>query len=444
MKKRLIFVLLVVVLSLLVFGCSKPAPTAVPTEAVVEALVEEPTAEEPAAEAPAAEEPVAEASAAEEVPAVASDGKFVIGSYLQLTGGNSAYGNEANNAIKLAIEEINAAGGLNGEEITYIPYDTQGLPEEAVKVVSKMLSNDNVDLIIGSVNSSEVLAAAGKVNDAGVLHFGLGTASSWMAKGWPYVFRATMNNDIAAPVTADMVKTLGITTIGIFHGQDDAALQTSKTFADACKERGIEVVANESYDPGDTDFSAQIASILSKNPQSVYIAVIGETGPIIVKQLRQYGYSGIIFDKESFMFSQIEIAGEAASNYIAFANPYVTYATTEDCDIPIVQEFMKKYRDEYGSEVKTDSAYRGWDTMMVIQEAAKRAGKNDTQALIDAIYTITDMPGLGGVFDYSKKNNEGYQTFNSFILIDKKNILFDKWFEEGGYEKYKEATGNAF
>lgn len=247
MKKRFIFVLLVVVLSLLVFGCSKPAPTAEAPVAEAPAA-EAPAAEEPAAEAPAAEEPAAEAPAEEELPASASDGKFVIGSYLQLTGGNSAYGNEANNAIKLAVKEINAAGGLNGEEITYIPYDTQGLPEEAVKVVSKMLSNNDVDLVIGSVNSSEVLAAAGKVNDAKVLHFGLGTASSWMAKGWPYVFRATMNNDIAAPVTADMVKTLGISSIGIFHGQDDAALQTSKTFAKACEEREIEVVANESYD----------------------------------------------------------------------------------------------------------------------------------------------------------------------------------------------------
>lgn len=368
---------------------------------------------------------------------------FKLGAFLQLTGGNSAYGNEAKNAIELAIDEINKQGGFNGQQIEFVLYDTQGSAEEAVKIVTKLIETDKVNAAIGSVNSAEVLAAAGYLNEAGIITFGLGTSPTWMEKDWPFVFRAAMNNKTAAPLTADMLVKLGLKSVGIFKGQDDASLSTAKAFSDACTERGIKVVAEESYDAGDTDFSAQVANILNADPQTVYISVIGETGPLIVKQLRQYGYNGIIFDKESFMMSQIAIAGEEAANYIAFANPYVTYRTIEECDIPIMREFLQKYSDKYGKLPATDSAYRGWDTMMVLWEASKIAGSNDSDALRQAVHKVK-IPGLGGTLDYTKGDREGYSIFNTFILVNGKNVLFDKWIESGGYEEYKKATGRKY
>lgn len=368
---------------------------------------------------------------------------FKIGGFLQLTGGNSAYGIEAKKAIELAVKHINEQGGFNGQQIEFIPYDTQGSPEEAVKVVTRLIETDKVDACIGSVNSGEVLAAAGFLNDAGIVTFGLGTAASWMEKDWPYVFRAAMNNSIAAPLTVDLLEKLGLTSVAIFKGQDDASLSTAAIFGETCEERGIKVLADESYDAGDTDFSAQIANMINSGAQCVYISVIGETGPIIVKQLRQYGYDGIIFDKESFMVSQIEIAGKDAANYIAFANPYVTYNSAEECDIEIVREFLEKYTEEYGECAATDSAYRGWDTMMALWEATKIAESNESEAIREAVHKISGLPGLGGTLDYTTGNREGYNQFNSFILVDGKNILFDKWLENGGYEEYKKATGRS-
>lgn len=372
-----------------------------------------------------------------------SSGVFKLGAFLQLTGGNSAYGNEAHNAIKLAVKYINERGGFNGEKIDLIVYDTKGSPEEAVKVVTKLIEVDKVDACIGSVNSSEVLAAAGYLNEAGIITFGLGTSPTWMEKDWPYVFRASMNNGWTAPITADLVKKVGISSIAMFYGQDDASLSTAKAFKEACKERGIEVLAEETYDPGDMDFSAQVANMIRSGAQAVYISVIGETGPVIVKQLRQYGYNGLIFDKESFMISQIEIAGKDAANYIIFANPYVTYNTPEECDIEIVREFLELYAAEYGECCKTDSAYRGWDTMMVLWEASKIAKSNDSEALRQAVHKVK-IPALGGTLDYTKGDREGYHEFNAFILVDGKNILLDKWLSQGGYEEYKKRTGREY
>lgn len=384
--------------------------------------------------------PKADTSKTTETP---SAGTFKLGAFLQLTGGNSAYGIEAKNSVQLAVDYINGQGGFNGQKIGLTVYDTQGSAEEAVKVATKLIQTDKVNAVIGSVNSSEVLAAAGYLNDAHIVTLGLGTSPTWMAKDWPYVFRPSMNNGTAAPMTVDLINKVGLKSVAMFYGQDDASLATAKTFKEACAKAGIEVKAEATYDAGDTDYSAQVAKMNASGAQCVYISVIGETGPVIVKQLRQYGYKGLIFNKESFMVSQILIAGKAAANYIPFANPYVTYNNVEECDIDIVRDFLKRYTEKYGSISKTDSAYRGWDAMMSLWEATKIAKSNESDAIKVAMGKVS-IPGLGGKLDFTKGNREGYNSFNSFILVDGKNILFSKWLESGGYEAYKKATGRSY
>ena len=149
----------------------------------------------------------------------------------------------------------------------------------------------------------------------------------------------------------------------------------------------------------------------------------------------------MIFSKESFMATQVAIAGADNSSYVAFANPYVTYETIDDIDIPEVKEFAERYEEKYGEINKTDSSYRGWDSVMVMWEASKIAGSNDSDALKDATNTISDLQGLGGILNYTEGNREGYNEFNSFVLVDGKNILWSKWMEDGGYKEYLDATG---
>lgn len=372
--------------------------------------------------------------------AFAEGDTFKLGWYFGLTGGNSAYGIECFNGVKLGVEYINANGGLNGQQIELIGYDTQCSPEEAQKIATKLINDDHVDACIGSMNSGEVIAAAKYFNEAGIYHIGCGTAHSWMQEDWPFVFRAAMDNDFAVPIASALLPKLGYTTVAIFNGQEDASIGTANAFEAKFNELGIEVVDRESYSVGDTDYSAQIYKMLSFDPDCVCICVIGEVGGRLVQQLRLAGFDGIILDKESFMDSQIEIAGKENSNYIAFSNPYVTYKSVDDCDIPYMKEYLQRYLDAYGEMVATDSAYRGWDSMMVLAEAAKIAGANDSESLREATHKV-NIPGLGGTLDYSKGNREGYNDFNSFILVNGKNVLFDDWFDNGGYQAFLDDTG---
>ena len=367
---------------------------------------------------------------------------FTIGVCIPLTGANAAYGMEAMNALQLGADQINAKGGFNGQQVELLVYDSQNSAEEAVKATTRLIEVDQVDAYIGSVNSGEILAVADYLNDHKIYSMGMGTSPSWMKPEHEYIFRAARNDDKTVPLTADIAEKLDFNRIGVFYGQDDASIVTAEAFIEECEERGIEICAEESYDMGDTDYSAQIASILATDPDTVYIAVTGEPGPLIVKQLRQYGYDGIILDRESFMAAQIDIAGEENSNYITFAIPYVTYESVDQCDDLYMKEFLQAYLDKYGEMVKTDSAYRAYDTITVMYEAAKLAGKNDSEALKDATNQISGLQGLGGTLDYTSGSREGYETFGSFILIDRKNIPLDQWIEDGGYEEYKAATGN--
>lgn len=129
------------------------------------------------------------------------------------------------------------------------------------------------------------------------------------------------------------------------------------------------------------------------------------------------------------MASQIEVAGAENSTEICFANPYVTYDSVDDCDIPNMKEYLQLYLDEYGTMVATDSAYRGWDATLVLEEAAKIAGANDSKSLIEATHKVV-TEGLGGTLDFTSGDGEGYGTFNCFVLHEGKNILFDTWLEE--------------
>jgi branched-chain amino acid transport system substrate-binding protein len=138
----------------------------------------------------------------------------------------------------------------------------------------------------------------------------------------------------------------------------------------------------------------------------------------------------------------MNVAGVENSDYIFFAYPYVAYTDIEDCDIPIMREFLDRFYAEYNALPAHEGAYRGWDTMMSMWEASKIAGSNDKTALRDAMHKVK-IPGLGGQLDFTKGDREGYSVFNEFILVDGKNYIFDDWLASDGHEAYKKATGRS-
>ncbi|MDY6181878.1 MAG: ABC transporter substrate-binding protein, partial [Candidatus Faecousia sp.] len=136
--------------------------------------------------------------------------EFVIGMYNVMSGANAIYGEEAQNALKMVVDKMNAEGGINGATVRYVVYDDQGSPEEAVKVVTKLIEVDKVDACITSCISSAVLATGEALNKAEIVSFGTGLSPTYMAQGWEYLFRACVNSDYTTPKAVELAKDLGV------------------------------------------------------------------------------------------------------------------------------------------------------------------------------------------------------------------------------------------
>lgn len=364
---------------------------------------------------------------------------FKLGAFLPLSGSSAAPALECQNTIEAVVEQINANGGINGAQVEVTVYDTQTSAEEAVKVATRMVDED-FNAVVGSLNSGEVLGAGQVLNDAGVFTVCMGTSSTFMEKDWPYIFRPATNASNAAVYVVDMMKELGYEKVAIINGQDDASLTAGDVFEESCKDSGIDVVARESYDSGETDYSAQITSILAKDPEALYVATIGQDGGPMVKQIRQKGWDGFIFNREAFQLYMIDIAGEKESDYVAFPNPYVNYRTLDECDDPFVKDVLQLYYDYAGEMPETDCVYKAYDCMLTIQEAAKIAGSNDSTALKDAAGQIK-IQGCGGTLDFTAGDREGYPDGRTWIIKDGKYQLWSDWLDNAGYDQFLADTG---
>lgn len=365
---------------------------------------------------------------------------YIIGCPQPLTGTNAQPGECALNAVKLAAKQFNENGGINGKKVEVLSYDDQGLPEEAVKLATRMVQADGVQAIIGSCISSCVLSSGKIYNDAKIPTFGTGTSPTWMAEGWEYVFRACQNNDFALPLVVNKLKELGITKAAIFAGQDDAAVAGVNTFTDLCKEAGIEITTSESYAEGNTDFSGQVAKIINSNPQVVFISTFGPTQPLIAKQLRQFGYNGLCFTKDLYQVDALNVAG-AASNGIAFAYPYLTYSSVDECDDPFIKDFLTAYEAEYGTLPVSDCAYRAYDSMLVLKAACEAAGSTDGEAVAKAVAGLSGVQTLAGQQDFTQGDGEGLHEFNIFVIDNEKYMTWDNWEGTDGYNTVMEASG---
>lgn len=385
----------------------------------------------PATTAPASGAPQSQAPDANEL-----SGEFVIGGYFPVSG--SQYGEEIVNALNIAVEEINAQGGFNGAKAVLDIYDTQALAENSVKAVQSMIQS-KVGAVVGSYNSAEVVAAAGYLSDAGIINMGMGTSASYMQNDWPYVFRGSFNQDFGIPSYLELMKSIGIEKLAIFYGQDEASASNYNSFSKAAQEAGIELVTVQTGSFDDPDFTGQIVSIMNSGCDAIY-TVCKEVGVNFIKQLRQYGYNGLIFSKDVWMTAQVDVVGEEGSNYIAAVVPYVTYAKVEYCDIPNMKTYLEKYQAKYNELPQTEVCYRAYDSINLLWEASKIAGKNDSDSMRDAMNSISDYQGLGGTFDFTKGDREGIHTMNAFIYFDGRNQSWASWYDAGGYDAFLEAT----
>lgn len=373
--------------------------------------------------------------------AASSDDVIVLGCYQPLTGNNAIQGGGAKNSVDLYVKELNARGGLLGKQVKVVHYDDASNPEAAVRIVTKLLEVDQIDLCIGSIISSCLLASGEALNANKIPTFGLGLSPTWMANDWEYFFRPALNTAYSIPALTETMDTLGFDSVAIFEGQDDYGVAAGQSMRTACAEAGKTVTTTENYVTGDTDFSGQIAKIIASNPDCVFMGVLSGDAGNIIKRFRQFGYNGVIFYSETLTQDVIDIAGDAI-NHVIFKYPYITYQNAEDCTDPFMKEFLEKYEAEYGFLPEGDATYRGWDGMIALEAAVNAAGSIDGEAVKNACLGLSNLRGLAGTFDFTREGNgECLYDFASWVVVNGASMNLDDWYGSDDYNAFAAEMG---
>lgn len=410
--KKLLAILLAILVVVGVAGCS--ASTAKETP-------------ESATQTPAETPKDTEAPAASETPEApeASGEPIKIGLYGTITGTNALAGEMLEKGATLAIEEINAEGGVNGRPLELVVYDDKSSPEGAVKAVTRLVEVDQVIAMVGSNSSPNILAGADITEEAGVIQVGAGTSPSYTNAGFNYIFRGTANASLPNKAFVEAMVTNGASQIAIVN----VATEYGTSGVASVKEllpSSMTVVCEEQYQSTDTDFTGQIAKVTASGADSVVLYGTTADSALMIKQLRAAGFTGYIYGPEGLGVPDIiNVAGDAANDVI-FGSGAVIPATIEDAANDVEKAMLTAFVAKYGEMPVSDVVYRGYDAAKLIAEALRNASDiNDPDSIREAFLGITAFEGIAGTYNFSDGSGDGLNTARVYIVKDGKNTLFE-------------------
>ena len=342
-----------------------------------------------------------------------------------LTGDVSVYGVAVDNGVKMAVEEINADGGVLGKQIEYIVYDEKGDATEAVNAYNKLVQSDNVVAIVGDVTSKPTLAVAQQAaKDKIPLITASGTAENITQAG-ENIFRACFIDPFQGELMASYAsKKLEKKTAAIIYNiSDDYSKGLYEAFEAAAGDLGIEVVQVEGYGKGTVDFKAQLTNIKSKNPDVIFLPVYYQDVALIAVQAKELGIEAQFLGADGWdgVIGQVDESNMDAVNGAYFCSQY-----SAQSDDPNLQAFLSKYKETYGMDA-SQFAVLGYDAMKMLAQAISEAGSTDSAAITSAMAAI-DFTGLTGHMTFDENRNPVKSA--AITQIDNGEYKFIEYYEK--------------
>ena len=324
-------------------------------------------------------------------PALA-DGTYKIGINVPLTGFAAADGKSALTGAELAVEQINAAGGVNGKMLELIVEDDQANPKQSVPAVIKMIESDGVVLGISGSYSGATRAAAGIYQDAGVPYIAAFAIHPDITRAGDYVFRTSFVGIVQGRAGAKLVgEDLGKKNVVIITLNNDFGKSLAEGFKEKAAAYGITIVNEYNYGIKDRQFGSIVAKVKADNPDAIYASGYFFTAGPLVKQLRAGGVSATIIGQEGYDSQKfIDIAGKAAEGVI------ITTSLDRDSDAPETKSFIEAFEKKAGFKVDMVAA-SGHTAVKVAAAALAKAGDGDSKALRDALAAITVEASTGSI-----------------------------------------------
>lgn len=325
-----------------------------------------------------------------------------IGALYNVTGGMSSLDGPSLQGAKLAAKQVNEAGGVLDRPIELISIDTRTDQQETAKAAQRVLS-DGVVAGIGMSDTTFVMAAAPLFQEEGIPFVTSGATHPELPQ-WvgDHFFMTPFGDDDQSYAIADYAyDEMGLRTAAVWTDQSmDFTKALSKFFKERFTERGGEILGEDSFMIGDTDFSAQIARLKAMDPQpdAVFVSAIPTEAGLTVKQIREAGIEMPIVSGDGFDTDLVATTpGEELANDVFFS----THTYRED-DRPEVTKFIEDYTAEYGHEPENAFAPLGYDALMLVVSAIERAGSAEPDAIRDALETTKGFKAVTGEISYTR------------------------------------------
>ena len=321
-----------------------------------------------------------------------------IGGIFPLSGAVAVYGVECKNGIDLAIEEINAAGGVNGKKIILISEDDEGNQDKTVNAFKKLTIKDKVSMVIGSLTSGCTMAITPLAQASKVVQIAPAATATAVTDAGDFVFRACFIDPFQGTVGGRFAsENLGLKRAAILYDiGNDYSVGLTENFETAFKKNGGSIVAKESYSTGDKDFNAQLTKIRNANPDVVYLPDYYGTVALIASQLRAQGINTPLVGADGWDGLTSNAGDEVLNGF--YSNHYAPDSTS-----PAVQKFVKSFKSKYNKEPNAFAAL-GYDSVYMLRDAIKAAGSTDAKAVRDALKK-TNSDYVTGRLSFDAKRN---------------------------------------
>jgi len=339
-------------------------------------------------------------------PAATNENEIRIGINYELSGDVATYGQSSVEGIELAIEQINAAGGINGKLLVPVKYDSKSEPAEATSIATKLMTQDGVVAVLGPATSGSFKATIPVAQKYKIpVASGSATADDVTvdASGVKeYAFRICFNDSYQGTAMAkyalnNLSKKKAVV---IMDSSSDYGKGLAENFIKTFEAGGGTIVAQEAYVAKDTDFNAILTKIKGKDFDVIFIPGYYNEAGLIIKQARQQGIDVPILGADGFDSPKLlELAGAEALNNVYFSNHYSSLDKS-----PVVVDFIEKFKAKYNKEPDAFNAL-GYDLAMFVADGIKRAEKLDGESIKNALEATTNFEGVTGSFSIDENHN---------------------------------------
>lgn len=318
-----------------------------------------------------------------------------------MTGQYATYGASHTAGADIAVEELNAAGGVNGGEVSYVSGDDLGDPKEAVLVAQKYIDDPEILFVNGHMFSGATLAAGPMYEGAGLPMISPSATNPDISALGDFIWRICMTDAVQGEGLAKYtLNDLGISKVAIFHDDGDYGRGLADTYEAAFKAAGGEVVAREQYTAGDAEFKAQLTKIKQAGPELIFLSGYYPEGSKIVQQAAELGIQVTWLGSDGYASDELATLGGAAVEGM-LVSTFFDYSKSD----PAVQAFVTAYKAKFADANPDWFAASAYDVVKMVAAAATQAGTNDRAAINAALATIGTYEGITGAITFDESGD---------------------------------------